>query len=109
MAEAAVRDSITLAGRAERARATRGFAGEVLGPGHPCADAAVPLVSELFSNSLRHSESGAPGGTVTVTVTAGSGVVRVEVADPWAKCSVLSVGPDGGHQVLSPAAGRRDD
>jgi two-component sensor histidine kinase len=46
---------------------------------HRCAGAAVLLVSELFSNSLRHSEPGAPGGTVTVTVRAGGGVVRVEV------------------------------
>jgi anti-sigma regulatory factor (Ser/Thr protein kinase) len=81
VAEAAVGESVTLAGRAERARLARTFTGEVLGPGHPCGDVAVLLVSELFSNSLRHSGSGGPGGTVTVTVTAGGGIVRVEVAD----------------------------
>jgi anti-sigma regulatory factor (Ser/Thr protein kinase) len=81
MIQVAVRESVTLAGRAERARVARRFVGGVLGPGHPCGDAAVLLVSELFSNSLRHSGSGAPGGTVTVTVTAGGGIVRVEVTD----------------------------
>ena len=81
MAEAAVRESVTLAGRAERARVARAFVGGVLGPGHPCGDDAVLLVSELFGNSVRHSGSGAPGETVTVAVTAGDGVVRVEVTD----------------------------
>ncbi len=72
---------MTLAGRAERARAARRFVGEVLGPGHPCGDVAVLLVSEIFGNSVRHSGSGAPGETVTVAVIAGDGVVRVEVTD----------------------------
>ena len=44
---------------------------EVLGPGHPCGDVAVLLVSEIFSNSVRHSGSGAPGETATVAVIAG--------------------------------------
>jgi anti-sigma regulatory factor (Ser/Thr protein kinase) len=39
------------------------------------------LASELFANSLRHSSSGLPGETVTVTVTARASAVRVEVAD----------------------------
>jgi hypothetical protein len=73
MTEVAVRESVTLAGRAERARVARTFVGGVLGPGHPCGDVAVLLVSELFSYSLRHSGSAAPGGTVAVTVTAGAG------------------------------------
>jgi anti-sigma regulatory factor (Ser/Thr protein kinase) len=81
MTEAAVGESVTLAGRAERARVARRFTGEVLGRGHPCMEVAVLLVSELFSNSLRYSRSGAPGGTVTVAVTAGGGLVRVEVTD----------------------------
>ena len=55
--------------------------GAVLGQGHPCGDDAALLVSEIFGNSVRHSGSGAPGETVTVAVTAGGGVVRVEVAD----------------------------
>lgn len=59
----------------------QGFCGAVLGPGHPCRDDAALLVGELFGNSVRHSGSGAPGGTVTVAVRAGDGVVRVEVAD----------------------------
>jgi len=81
MGRAAVRESVTLAGRAERARAARTFVGEVLGPGHSCVDVAVLLVSEIFANSVRHSGSGALGETVTVAVIAGGGVVRVEVAD----------------------------
>jgi hypothetical protein len=48
MARAAVRESVTLAGRAHAARA---FVSEVLGFGHPCRDDAVLLVSEIFSNS----------------------------------------------------------
>jgi anti-sigma regulatory factor (Ser/Thr protein kinase) len=52
----------------------------VLGPGHPCGDAAVLLTSELFGNSVRHSRSGEPGETVTVAIMAG-GTVRVEVTD----------------------------
>ena len=81
MTQPVARESVMLAGRAERARVARTFVGGVLGPGHPCGDAAVLLVSELFSNSLRHSGSGAPGGMVAVTVTAGGGLVRVEVTD----------------------------
>jgi anti-sigma regulatory factor (Ser/Thr protein kinase) len=81
MARVAVRESVTLAGRAERARAARRFVSEVLGPGHPCGDVAVLLVSEVFGNSVRHSGSAAPGETVTVAVIAGECVVRVEVTD----------------------------
>jgi len=81
MTEATVRETVTLGGRPERARAARAFVSEVLGPGHPCGDVAVLLVSEIFSNSVRHSGSGAAGETVTVAVRAGGGVVRVEVTD----------------------------
>ena len=79
MTGAAVRESVTIAGRAERARVARAFVGGVLGPGHPCGDVAVLLVSELFGNSVRYSRSGDPGETVAVG--AGCGIVRVEVAD----------------------------
>jgi anti-sigma regulatory factor (Ser/Thr protein kinase) len=79
MARAVVRESVTVAGRAERARVARTFTAGVLGPGHPCGDDAALLVSELFGNSVRHSGSGAKGETVTVAVRAADGVVRVEV------------------------------
>jgi anti-sigma regulatory factor (Ser/Thr protein kinase) len=95
MAGLAVRESVTLAGRAERARAARAFTAAVLGPGHPCGDDAALLVSELFGNSVRHSKSGEPGGTVTVAVTAAGGVVRVEVADRSGP-GVPQLGPAGG-------------
>jgi anti-sigma regulatory factor (Ser/Thr protein kinase) len=81
MAGRAVRETVTLAGRAERARAARSFVSEVLGPGHPCGDVAVLLVSEIFGNSVRHSGSGAAGETVTVAVRDRDGVVRVEITD----------------------------
>ena len=82
MAGPQIRESVTVAGRAERARVARAFVGGVLGPGHPCGADAALLVSELFGNSVRHSRSGAAGGTVTVAVSAGTdGLVRVEVTD----------------------------
>jgi anti-sigma regulatory factor (Ser/Thr protein kinase) len=65
MAEPEIQESVTVAGRAERARIARAFVGGVLGPGHPCGDDAALLVSELFGNSVRHSQS---GGTVAVSV-----------------------------------------
>ncbi len=81
MTEAAIRESVTVAGRAERARVAREFVGAVLGPGHPCGDVAALLVSELVGKSVRYSRSGAPGQTVTVAVMASGGMVRVEVTD----------------------------
>jgi anti-sigma regulatory factor (Ser/Thr protein kinase) len=78
---AGVRESVMLAGLAERARVARAFVAGVLGSAHPCRADAALLVSELFGNSVRHSLSGAPGGTVTVAVTAGDCIVQVEVID----------------------------
>jgi len=77
----AVRESVQVAGRSERARVVRAFVAAVLGPAHPCGDDAVLLVSELFGNSVRHSNSALPGQTVTVTVTACARAIRVEVTD----------------------------
>ena len=68
MTGAAVRESVTVAGQAERARVARAFVGAVLGPGHPCGDDAALMTTELFGNSVRYSRSGDPGETVTVAV-----------------------------------------
>ena len=81
MTGAVVRETVTLAGLAERARVARAFVGAVLGPGHPCGDVAVLLVSELFGNSVRYRGSGLPGEAITVAVRVRGGVVRVEVTD----------------------------
>jgi anti-sigma regulatory factor (Ser/Thr protein kinase) len=94
-----VRESVTLAGLAERARVARAFVAGVLGPGHPCGTDTALLVSELFGNSVRHSLSGAPGGMVTVAVTAGDCVIRVEVIDQG--------GP--GAPELRPAVGEAEN
>jgi anti-sigma regulatory factor (Ser/Thr protein kinase) len=76
-----VRETMTLAGRADRAWVARAFVDGVLGPGHPRGDIATLLVDELFANSIRHSGSGAPGETVTVAVKTADDVIRVEVTD----------------------------
>ena len=81
MGRPVVWESVTLVGVAEQARAARDFVGGILGPGHPCREEAVLLVTELFANSVRHSCSGAPGETVTVAVSTANGIVRVQVTD----------------------------
>jgi hypothetical protein len=47
MAGRAARETVTLAGRVERARLARAFVEGLLGPGHPCGDVAALLVDEL--------------------------------------------------------------
>ena len=46
MAGRAVGETVTLAGRAERARVARASVQGVLGPGHPCGDVATLLVGD---------------------------------------------------------------
>ena len=101
MAGPAVLESVTVAGRAERARVARAFVKGVLGPEHQCGDDAALLVSELFGNSVRHAQSGAPGETITVAVMAADGLVRVEVTDR------SGVGAPGLRPARSDAEGGR--
>ena len=50
MAGAAVRESVTFAGRPDQVREARAFVFRLLGPSHPCADVAVLLASEVMTN-----------------------------------------------------------
>jgi anti-sigma regulatory factor (Ser/Thr protein kinase) len=53
----------------------------LLGDHHPAADTAMLLVSELVTNSVTHSRSRRPGGTVTVALCAGRTSVLIQVRD----------------------------
>jgi anti-sigma regulatory factor (Ser/Thr protein kinase) len=79
------RESLTVPGRAEHAATARQFTARTLGPGHPQVETAILLVSELVTNSLRHSASASDGGTITITViTSPGGLIRVEITDDGA-------------------------
>jgi serine/threonine-protein kinase RsbW len=83
-----------LPGVPQSATAAREMTRRLLGDGHPTADTAMLLVSELVANSVLHSQSRRPGGTVTVAVCAGPASVLIQVRD------------DGGPlQPRLPAAG----
>ncbi|MEV7006023.1 ATP-binding protein [Streptosporangium sp. NPDC051022] len=52
------------------------------GVGHPRTDDALLLVSELVTNSVRHSDSGrVPGGRVVVAVSSHFGTLHIDVID----------------------------
>jgi ribosome biogenesis SPOUT family RNA methylase Rps3 len=76
MARVAVRESVTLAGRAERARTACAFVGGLLGTGHPCGDTAVLLAAVWQKCPVQRL--GRSRETVTVAIRTGDGVVRVE-------------------------------
>ena len=77
-----IRESLTVPGcHHDQALAARVFSTAALTAQHPCAAVAVLLVSELVTNSMRHSDSRLPGGTITIMVTASPGSARVEVRD----------------------------
>jgi anti-sigma regulatory factor (Ser/Thr protein kinase) len=79
---AAVLGSVTIPGSPEHVSGTRAFIARTLTllPGVD-ADAATLLTSELVTNAIQHTDSGAPGGTVTVVAIAVPGGVLVEVSD----------------------------
>jgi hypothetical protein len=115
MAGVAVRESVTLAGRAERAGTARAFVGGVLGPGHPCGADAMLLVSELFGNSVRHSGSGADAGRPLrageFAAAAGLSTDKTKVEGLRSKLRLLAargwlVGVPGGLFTLPDHAGK---
>jgi anti-sigma regulatory factor (Ser/Thr protein kinase) len=77
--------SLTIPGEPARGGEARRFAARILGAGHLCSDTAVLLTSELVTNSVQHSNSGRPGGTVTLTLISIPGSIRVEVIDDGAE------------------------
>jgi serine/threonine-protein kinase RsbW len=75
-------------GRPDQIRLVRSFLREVLAD-WPRADDAVTIASELATNSVLHSRSGAPGGTFSI---------RAEVSGR--ACTCISVHDNGGHWEL---------
>ena len=61
--------------------AARQIARQLLGDEHPATETAMLLVSELVTNSVMHSQSGEPGGTVTVALCPGPAGILVQVCD----------------------------
>jgi serine/threonine-protein kinase RsbW len=68
-------------GTPDSASAARLMARQLLGDSDPAAETVVLLVSELVTNAVLHSQSGAPGGTVTVALCPLSAGVLVQVRD----------------------------
>ncbi len=85
----------TFPGTPQHAHAARWFAAGVL-IGSPLREDAVVVLSELFTNAVRHTSSGMPGGLVTVQVSRWRRGVRIAVTDQGA-------GP--GPAIREPAAG----
>ena len=73
--------SLTIPGQPACLHAAREFAARTLDVSHARLDTAVLLTSELVTNSVLHSESGRPGGTITITLISVADGVRVEVID----------------------------
>jgi anti-sigma regulatory factor (Ser/Thr protein kinase) len=68
-------------GTPDSARAARLMAHQLLGDDDPAAETVMLLISELVTNAITHSRSGAPGGTVTVTLCPLSAGVLLQVRD----------------------------
>src|SRR5215831_4263382 len=79
---AAIRGSVTIPGIPEHVSVTRTFIARALAAiPRVDSDAATLLTSELVTNAIQHTDSGAPGGTVTVVVIEVADGVLVEVVD----------------------------
>ena len=72
---------LTVPGRAAQVPRVRAFIAGTLAAHGLRGETACLLGTELVTNSIRHSDSGLPGGTITVTVRTPPGEVRVEVTD----------------------------
>lgn len=96
--------SVTLPGRPAYVRAARRVVASAIGAGHPRADAALLLTSELVTNAVTHSRSRWPDGTVDVLVAAGIYGLLVAVTDDGSDSNVpvirSSPGAESGNGLL---------
>lgn len=76
-----IEQRLIIAGQPMHVATARAFVRRVAGDNHPGAERVELLISELVTNSIKHSNSGKPGGTITLTVTVFTDRVRVEVQD----------------------------
>jgi anti-sigma regulatory factor (Ser/Thr protein kinase) len=81
----AILDSVTIPGRAQAVSGARSFVTRTLSAAGKTADidsdAATLLTSELVTNAIQHTASGAPGGTVTIVIIDVARGVLIEVID----------------------------
>ena len=106
---AAVLGSLTIPGRPAEVCAARAFVTRILaatGKGRTVdSDAATLLTSELVTNAIQHTASGADGGTVTIVVIDVADGVLIEVIDdgsagmPVVKSDLLATGGHGLYLV----------
>ena len=80
---ASILGSVTVAGEPEQVSLVRKFVARTLAAGLPVidSDAATLLTSELVTNALLHTDSGRPGGSVTVVIRGLPEGILVEVVD----------------------------
>jgi anti-sigma regulatory factor (Ser/Thr protein kinase) len=82
---ATVLGSLTVPGHPEQVSAARAFVTRTLEKHrmNTDTDAAALLTSEIVTNAIRHTRSGADGGTVTIVMIGIAYGVLVEVIDDW--------------------------
>jgi anti-sigma regulatory factor (Ser/Thr protein kinase) len=80
---ASILGSVTVSGEPEQVSLVRKFVAGTLAAGLPVidSDAATLLTSELVTNALLHTDSGRPGGSVTVVIRGLPDGIIVEVVD----------------------------
>jgi anti-sigma regulatory factor (Ser/Thr protein kinase) len=88
----------TLPGLPENVRDARQFVVQAIGAGHPQADTATLLTSELVTNALKHSRSGLPGGTVELIVAAKAASLLISVIDNGSDLGLPQAGNSPGEE-----------
>ena len=77
----AILATLRIAGQRRYVAQARAFVAASLGSGHPFLDEVVLLSSELVTNAVLHTDSGRPGGTITIVLLSRDDVVQVKVTD----------------------------
>ncbi len=91
-------------GTPEQVAAARRFAAALLA-GSPFSDDAVTVVSELFTNAVRHTVSGGPGGLVVVQVSRWRDGVRIAVTDQGSAKHPVVRHPGTGGELAETGSG----
>ncbi len=88
-----------LPGTADSAGAARQLARQLLGDGDPSVETVMLVVSELVTNAIVHTHSGAPGGTITVALCPGPAGTLVQVRDDGGTSEpcLATAGGEGEH------------